>query len=357
MLAMQLAAAGREVTLLEKEPCAHHKVCGEFLSSEAVRYLRRAGVEPLELGAATIRFLRLAAKRTLMETALPFTALSLSRYVLDEALLARAGEMGCSVRRGAHVESLTRDNGTWLAQIRTGESWTTPTVFLASGKHDLRGLLRPQSQQGDLIGFKLHWRLAPTQTEALRDHMDLFLFTGGYGGLSLVEQDVANLCLVVRRAALRRIGGWEELLAAICNENRHVFDRLQGATALWNKPLAISPIPYGHLGGRPGSLWCVGDQEAVIPSFTGDGMSIAFHSAGLAAQLYLDGQSAAQYHAKLESHLKSSMRLATWLSRAMVTAPGRALAPFGLSLYPGAMRWVAQMTRIPEHALAAPSGP
>ena len=55
MLAIRLAAAGRSVTLLEKERAAHHKVCGEFLSPEAVEYLRQAGVEPLALGAATIR--------------------------------------------------------------------------------------------------------------------------------------------------------------------------------------------------------------------------------------------------------------------------------------------------------------
>ena len=59
MLAMRLAGAGREVTLLEKERCAHHKVCGEFLSREAVAYLRQAGVDPLELGAVSIDSVRL----------------------------------------------------------------------------------------------------------------------------------------------------------------------------------------------------------------------------------------------------------------------------------------------------------
>ena len=32
MVAIRLASAGRQVTLLEKESAAHHKVCGEFLS-------------------------------------------------------------------------------------------------------------------------------------------------------------------------------------------------------------------------------------------------------------------------------------------------------------------------------------
>src|ERR1039457_6254632 len=92
MVAIRLAAAGRQVTLLEKESSAHHKVCGEFLSREAVEYLRQVGVDPLVLGAATIRFVRVTSKRKTVETALPFTALSLSRFALDAAMLSRAVE-------------------------------------------------------------------------------------------------------------------------------------------------------------------------------------------------------------------------------------------------------------------------
>jgi menaquinone-9 beta-reductase len=355
MLAMRLAAAGREIVLLERERAAHHKVCGEFLSREAVEYLRQAGVDPLALGAATIRFVSLSVKRKVVEAALPFTALSLSRFVLDEALLARAAELGCHVQRGACVEKLTLHEGMWVAQLRDEapqyESWSAPTVFLANGKHDLRGLERKRGVQHDLIGFKLYWRLAPAQTAALRERMELFLFPGGYGGLSLVETDVANFCLVVRRSALRKIGGWDELLSSLLEENQRLGQRLQGATALWKRPLAVSPIPYGYLAGGPIVPWCVGDQAAVIPSFTGDGMAIALHSASLAAHMYLADKTKDEYYRTLHVHMSRSMGLATKLSRAMVTGTGRTLASFSLSPFPNALRWIADSTRIPEHAL------
>ncbi len=93
MVAQRLAAAGRSVTVLEKERSAHHKVCGEFLSREAVDYLRQVGVDPLALGAVSIRFVRLSSNRKVVESALPFTALSLSRFALDQAMLARAEEV------------------------------------------------------------------------------------------------------------------------------------------------------------------------------------------------------------------------------------------------------------------------
>lgn len=352
MAAMRLAAAGREVTLLEKERGAHHKVCGEFLSSEAVAYLRLAGVEPLALGAAAIRMVRLATRDKIVEAPLPFTAFSLSRRVLDEALLARAAECGCNVVRGALVESLESRDGACIARVRDGDTWRASRIFIASGKHDLAGQERPRGAQSGLVGFKMHWRLAPAQTRALRDAMELFLFHGGYGGLSLVEGDAANLCLVVRREMLRKLGGWAQLLASIVEENRRICERLRAAEPLWTRPLAIFPIPYGYQDARRDGLWRVGDQAAVIPSFTGDGMSIALHSGALAAQMALAGNTPGQYQDCLNRQLRRSMLLSTRISKAMVTGVGRSLAPFLLSLLPGTLGWIASSTRIPQQALA-----
>ena len=117
--------------------------------------------------------------------------------------------------------------------------------------------------------------------------------------------------------------------------------------------MAISPIPYGYLAARSSGLWRIGDQAAVIPSFTGDGMSIALHSASLAAQMYLAGKSADEYLRTLRAQLSRGMFLATWGSRAMVASPGHLLVPFYYSLFPNAMRWMAASTRIPEQALLA----
>ena len=351
MVALRLAAAGRSVVLLEKESRPHHKVCGEFLSREAVDYLHQAGVEPNDLGAKSIHTLRLSAGNKVIAASLPFQALSLSRRVLDEALLVRAVEAGGQVVRGVAVESLTLNGADWLASLGNGASLRAPTVFLATGKHDLRGFTRSPAKQSDLVGFKLHWQLAPAQTRALRDCMDLYLFPGGYGGLSLIEDDAANLCLVVRRSALRASGGWPQLLSFTLRGNNHLRQFLDGATPLWPRPLAISPIPYGYLVRESQGLWCVGDQAAVIPSFTGDGISIALHSAALAAQMFLAGRSAADYSHTLRGQLTRSMALATWLSRAAVTGAGRTAALAALSLAPSAMRWVAASTRIPQSSL------
>ena len=351
MVALRLAAAGRQVTVVEKEPGPHHKVCGEFLSREAVQYLHRAGVSPLDLGGALIRKVRLSSRDQVAASLLPFGAVSLSRSALDEALLSRAAEAGCQITRGFAVESLISDGEMWAATLSNGAVLRAPVVFLATGKHELRGFRRAPAGQSDLIGFKLHWQLPPAQVDALRECVDLFLFPGGYGGMSVIESGIANLCLVVRRSTLRRLGAWPELLAEILRENRHLGRLLTGGEALWARPLAITPIPYGYLAAESRRFWCVGDQAAVIPSYTGEGISIALHSAALATQMFLAGNNPADYQRTLRAQLGRSMALATWLSRLAVMPAGRNSALLAFSLFPYAMRWIAASTRIPQSSL------
>ena len=355
MAALCLARAGRDVVLLEREKSAHHKVCGEFLSREAVEYLGQASVDAIALGAVSIDKVRLDIGGQGARAELPFTALSLSRRVMDEALLQRAEAAGCEVRRGIAVERIAAEGTGWKALLRSGETLNARSAFLACGKHDLTGMPRGAGKQRDLVGFKMHWRLRAMQTEMLRGMMQLYLFSEGYGGISLVEGDMANLCLVVRRERLQRLGGWEKLLPEIQKENARLRELLEGAEALWQKPLAIAPIPYGYLGREDAveGLWCIGDQAAVIPSFTGDGMSIALHSGALAAQMYVGGADTRAYHAELKRQLGRGMRVATAVSQLLVTRPGQLLAMAGLMLVPQVMRGIAAATRIPESALGS----
>jgi hypothetical protein len=82
-------------------------------------------------------------------------------------------------------------------------------------------------------------------------------------------------------------------------------------------------------------------------------MSIALHSAALAAQMYMDGKPVEEFNRALRAQLGKAMSVATMLSRAMVTELGRRLAPLGLLALPDAMGSIASSTRIPEKALAA----
>src|SRR5260370_18270012 len=94
-----LAALGRDVMLIERTAKPHHKVCGEFLSIETQTQLQRLGIDPTALGAAPIEQVAVYSFSRSVTSALPFRALSLSRYRLDDVLLRRPQDSGARLKR------------------------------------------------------------------------------------------------------------------------------------------------------------------------------------------------------------------------------------------------------------------
>lgn len=349
--AIELALGGQRVALLERTLHAHDKVCGDFLSAEALASLEALGVSPSTLGALPIHRVRFAGPFGVSSAKLPFAAQSLTRRALDDALLHRASAAGALVLRGHSAESLHRTNHLWRVGVSgpTREyTLSAPHILLASGKHDLRGLPRPAGTHTNLVGMKMYLRLAPTQTDALRDHIELALFRGGYGGLSLVENETANLCFVIERDQLRDLGRNWPAVVAVLTRNPHLRERLAGSHPLLERPLAISPIPYGLLlhHAIAEDLYAIGDQAAVIPSFTGDGLALALHSGRLAARTLLAGGSSHQFHDTLHHQLSRQISLATMLSRALVSEPQRSALALTARAFPRILRWVASRTRL-----------
>jgi flavin-dependent dehydrogenase len=344
--AIELARAGREVTLIERTSTAADKVCGDFLSAEAIKRIEALGVSLT--GAAPIGALRLIHRRRSAVTRLPFAAYGLSRRVLDEALLRQAMAAGATVLRGHRVSAIAAA-GTSL-RIRTGAPGpiAADAVFLATGKHELRGNAR--CAHGSLVGLKMYYRLDTAQRLGLSGHIELMLLRGGYAGLQLVESGRAVLCLALDPARLRSVGGrWAGLLDAVIDDCPALGDRLAGAQALLERPLAVANLPYGYLYRAPGQssprLFRLGDQAAVIPSLTGTGVGLAVASGRLAARTWLDGAGSDRYHRRLAVGLRRQMRFAMAVHTASLSP---AIQPWICALcrtWPGLMRIAAAATR------------
>ncbi|WP_263378898.1 NAD(P)/FAD-dependent oxidoreductase [Granulicella paludicola] len=351
-----LARKGRVVRLIERETAPRHKVCGEFLSGEALEDLHALGIDVASLGAVPIDYVRLAAARRAAQAPLPFPAASLTRKALDTALLAEATAAGVHIEQGRSVRSLSRTtDNLWQATLDDGTVRQAPTAFLATGKHDLRGHSRPKDSE-QWVAFKMYYRLAPSQSADLADASELMLFPGGYGGIQPVEDGVANLCWVVKGRYLASAGNRpEKLLEKMQQDCPHLDMRLKGAEALLAKPIAITHIPYGFVRRTTEEgLYCIGDQAAVIPSFTGDGISIALHTARCAASAYLLGESAPVFQAKLRTAMLPQMRLAEFAANGLNNSLARAVLPFCLRVWPGVMRVTARLTRVTQPATMAP---
>jgi flavin-dependent dehydrogenase len=343
-----LARKGRRVTLIEREPTPRHKVCGEFLSGEALEDLHALGIDVVALGAIPISYVRLAAAKRAAEAPLPFPAASLTRKTLDTALIAEAIAAGVRVKRGHSVQSLSRTaTGMWQATLDDSAVCEAPTAFLATGKHDLRGHPRPKDPQR-WVAFKMYYRLAPAQTADLAHASELMLYPGGYGGIQPVEGGTANLCWVVQQRYLAGVGHrWDKFLAKMQQDCPHLAMRLAGAEPLLDKPIALTHIPYGHIRRTTEEgLYCIGDQAAVIPSFTGDGISIGLHTARRAVAACLAGEPAPLFQARLRSALLPQMRLAEFAADGLNNSLARAVLPLCLRVWPGVMRVTARLTRV-----------
>ncbi len=332
---------GPRATLVEREVAAHDKICGEFVSWEAQDALRRLGLDLASLGGASIGRVRLVHGRYLAESRLPAAGLGLSRRVLDEALLDLAARRGARILRGhavrhASAAALEVDG---LGRL-SGES-----VLLATGKHELRGARRPATNAA-MVGFKTYYRLDPEQDGALQGAVEVVLFPGGYAGLQHVEGGRANLCLLLQQRGFAEAGAtWSGVLAHLGRHAPHLVHRLRGAEALRARPVSIAGVPYGHVhpGGGPMRL---GDQMGVIPSFSGDGMAIALHTAFAAAS----GADPASYHARMRADLRGQIGRAMVLHRLGQSRPR--LVAAAVRAWPGALAAIARFTRVAPHRLA-----
>jgi flavin-dependent dehydrogenase len=318
--------------------------------------LHALGMDVASLGAVPIDYVRLAAARRPAEAPLPFPAASLTRKALDTALIGEAIATGVRVERGRSVQALNRTtSNVWQATLSDGTIFEAPTAFLATGKHDLHGHRRRADPEG-WVAFKMYFRLAPAQTAELARASELMLYPGGYGGIQPVEDGIANLCCVVQRRYFVSVGHrWEGLLAKMQHDCPHLATRLAGAEPVFARPIAITHIPYGYIRRTTeNQLYCIGDQAAVIPSFTGDGISIALHTARCAVAAYLSAEPAPLFQARLRSALLAQMRLAEFAAKGLNNSFSRAVLPFCLRIWPGVMRLTAKLTRVTRPVAVAP---
>jgi flavin-dependent dehydrogenase len=357
-VAWQLAKAGCAPLMLERDPHPRHVVCGEFLSIEAQAELARLGIDLDRYGASRITTLRLVHGHVVAQVDLPFTGRGLSRKILDDVVRQEAVRTGARLVRGAAARFIMAGPmGIRFEAGRLGEI-RAESLFLASGKHDIRGAKRVGGQAKEhFIAFKTYLSLTAQQRSGLEGVVEILLFRGGYAGLQLVEGSQANLCLIVTRSRFERAGrSWEALLAELRREAPPMAERLEGAAALLDRPLAVYQIPYGFLHrpqpSDPQGLFRLGDQVGVIPSLTGDGMAIALHSARLAASFYLTKRhSSSDFHRQIRADIGMQIRLACVLQTASHWRAGQRAVVETCRAYPNLARRLALWTRIPAGAL------
>ena len=351
-----LARRGRSVLVLERQRYPADKLCGEFLSVEALGLFGRLGVRGavLAAGAVPVRQSVLTAPDgSAARLPLPGTALGLTRRRLDALLLAHARACGADARDGTPVRRVERrpdglfevgwDGGEARARLAVG-AWGKRSGL---DGHLGRAFLREPSPW---VAFKAHFA-----GDDVEDRVEIHAFPGGYGGVSPVEDGLVNVCWIGTRAALAASGGTPDgMLRGALRANPHLarrLDRLTRVSARYEAVAAVTFTPRGTTA--PGGVLLFGDTAGMIAPVCGDGMSIALHGAEAAAPLvdaFLDGRlSEAELHAAhaaaWDRAYRGRLRLGRALHHAFARPAVAAVAVRLAAAFPRAAGVVVRRTR------------
>jgi len=308
-LGLALRRADVPVTVFETGTYPRHRVCGEFITGLDPTTTERLGLAPLISDALVHREVAwfIQDNPTRLQR-LPAPALGLSRHTLDERL----------------ASAFTTAGGSLRTQTRVTDPTTPPGRIFASGRR--RG-------RSTWLGLKVH---------ALDLHLDhdleLHLGNEAYLGLSRIENQRVNLCGLFR---LRRSNqtGPELLLAYLRSAGLDALaERLASVRFDPDSFCAVAGVCFDRRVPAATEIR-LGDQCAMIPPFTGNGMAMAFQSAAAALDPLLaysrDGLPWAHACAAVQLALRRRFRLRL--------AFADLLHPF--LLQPSRQRWLAALSR------------
>lgn len=305
-----LRTAGTEVVVHEASAYPRHKVCGEFICGAGERLLRANGMgECLTGGKRHTTVAWHDHGRLLRQVRLPVPAVGLSRHCMD----LRLAEL--LRRRGGRVLERSRQREGDLEQ--PGWAWAT-------GRRPVRS---------EWIGIKAHFLGLPISAD-----LEMHVGSGGYVGVSGVEDDRVNICGMFRwrNESDQRIQR-AKMLSMACRSAglESLAERLAEGRIDAASITTVAGLQFGWTNAahnRAGEHFCmVGDRSGSIPPFTGNGMSLAIEGAVLAAPVLADfasgeitWRSACQRIAsENRRRFGRRLRVAGLLHRAMLSAGGR----------------------------------
>jgi flavin-dependent dehydrogenase len=274
--AITAARLGARVLLLERGSFPRQKVCGEFVSPEALGLLESllgghpAG-EALLRSAPRIAHARVFVSGQCLEFPLAAPGASISRFDFDAALWQAAEAAGAEARQGIMVESMEQ-NGAFQVATSAG-LFSAKSAINASGRWSNlnSGPLPRAARDSPWLGLKAHF-FEPDAP----DSSDLYFFEGGYCGVQPLSGGRVNACAMVRAnraCSLEEVFLLHPQLLERSRRWRPATEAVVTAPLVFRPPCAV----------RSGILQ-VGDGAGFLDPFIGDGISAALHSGALAAR-------------------------------------------------------------------------
>lgn len=285
--AIHLSGQGLQVTLIEKSGYPRHKVCGEYISNEILPYLLWLGADVSALQPTRISKFEFTTQDGKTATAtLPLGGFGVSRYALDHFLYEKAKANGCKVIEETVTDIAFHDD---IFRVRTStQVWSSKIVLGAFGKRSNMD----QVLARDFIHKKSSWLAVKGHYagDFPEDLVALHNFSGGYCGVSKVENDTINICYLADYATFKKYKNIEEYQRNVLYKNPQLKAVFENSRLLFEKPITISQISFDSKQPVENHILMIGDTAGLIHPLCGNGMAMALHSAKIAAELVLEYQ-------------------------------------------------------------------
>jgi menaquinone-9 beta-reductase len=282
--ALNIARAGIAVTLIEKKSYPFHRVCGEYISNEALPYLCWLGVDLGVLRPARIsQFLLSSPKGKILKSRLDLGGFGLSRYTLDNYLYQLALSRGVKFRLQCTVQAVNFSDDQFTVSLQGGEVLNAKVVLGAYGKRSTLDRQLNRSffkSRSPYVGIKYHIRY----DHHPKDLIALHNFKDGYAGISAIEGDQYCFCYLTTRQNLRQNGTIEQMEQTILYQNPHIRHIFQEAEFLFRQPEVINEISFATKTCIEDHMLMCGDAAGMITPLCGNGMAMAIHAGKLAAE-------------------------------------------------------------------------
>lgn len=292
--AIQLAAKGYSIALLDKEKFPREKLCGDFLNPVSWPMLRELEVERAVLARphekiSIFHFTSFSGE----EAEIPLAAsddvaafgLGLRRFDLDYVLLERAKSLGVTVLDGWKPQELERQSDGWILKTDRSdvfEELGARMLIGADGRnswvaHRL-GLAGPAAMQGQSVGFQFRLKCSNRDTGKIEVH----LFPGGYAGVVGVGGDTVTLGLAIEKHRLHDGGSGRVLLKSILPQNPWLKEMLWNGSA--SEMRSTYPVYFPPRRAYADGVLLVGDAARVSEPVTGEGIYFALKGGVFAAR-------------------------------------------------------------------------
>lgn len=282
-----LSRSGLEVILFEKNIYPFHRVCGEYISNEAIPFLETHGLFPHELMPSVIDELQISSiKGKNFVRGLDLGGFGVSRYAYDQWLVGEARNAGVQLMEGNTVKEVCFHEDSFLIKSASEATYQAKIVVGSYGKRAKLDQTLGRTfltKKSPFVGVKYH-----IHADLPANRISLHNFEGGYCGVSRIENEVYNLCYLTHRDPIRRCGSIESFQEHVMKKNPWLKDVMENAEFLFDKPEVINEITFDKQEPVANHILMCGDAAGMITPLCGNGMAMAIHSAKILSSLIIE---------------------------------------------------------------------